>query len=107
MCSKEPSVYITMHPYLLIVLVLLSNASLIAAIVTACAGREHACEITDINLLKCWGDNTYGQLGMGDYVSRGTLPGQVPASFVLTPEIVADVVCGDAFTCIRGISGKV
>ena len=49
----------------------------------------------------------YGQLGMGDYLDRGSIPSQVPAQYVLTPEIAADIVCGEYFTCMRGISGKV
>lgn len=33
------------------------------------AGRQHACAILDDNTVKCWGDNTYGQLGTGDTIS--------------------------------------
>jgi alpha-tubulin suppressor-like RCC1 family protein len=32
-------------------------------------GREHACAILDNNTVKCWGANTYGQLGTGDTIS--------------------------------------
>ena len=30
------------------------------------AGSEYTCAITDLAQLKCWGKNTYGQLGTGD-----------------------------------------
>lgn len=39
-------------------------------------GMGHACGITDLGLLKCWGDNTYGQLGTGDVNSWGAGPGE-------------------------------
>jgi alpha-tubulin suppressor-like RCC1 family protein len=30
------------------------------------AGRAHVCAILDTNDVRCWGDNRYGQLGVGD-----------------------------------------
>lgn len=32
-------------------------------------GRQHACAILDNDSVKCWGANTYGQLGTGDTTS--------------------------------------
>lgn len=40
-------------------------------------GLGHACAYLDNDVVKCWGDNGYGQLGLGDVVSRGTRPGQM------------------------------
>ncbi len=34
-------------------------------------GGYHACAVLDDDRLKCWGRNTYGQLGLGDIVDRG------------------------------------
>ncbi len=35
------------------------------------AGDSHTCALLDNSAVKCWGDNTYGQLGQGDNNNRG------------------------------------
>lgn len=35
------------------------------------------CAVLDNDQLKCWGDNRYGQLGIGDKESRGDAPGEM------------------------------
>jgi hypothetical protein len=35
------------------------------------AGYQHTCAILDDKSVKCWGDNTYGQLGQNDAMSYG------------------------------------
>ena len=35
------------------------------------AGLYHTCVILDGGAVKCWGDNSFGQLGLGDMVNRG------------------------------------
>ena len=37
------------------------------------AGRAHACAILDTSDVRCWGDNTYGQLGAGDAGAHAVL----------------------------------
>jgi hypothetical protein len=37
----------------------------------------HTCAILDNNSTKCWGQNTYGQLGYGDTSNIGNSPGQM------------------------------
>lgn len=40
-------------------------------------GSEHSCAVLDNGALKCWGQNTYGQLGLGDTNDRGDAPGEM------------------------------
>ena len=40
------------------------------------SGRQ-TCALLDDGTVKCWGDNTYGQLGYGDIVTRGDEPGEM------------------------------
>lgn len=35
------------------------------------AGLEHSCALLDDSKMKCWGDNLFGQLGLGDTLDRG------------------------------------
>jgi hypothetical protein len=38
--------------------------------IAVAAGRLHTCAILDDQRVKCWGDNGYGQLGLGDTIPR-------------------------------------
>ena len=44
---------------------------------TLSCGRWHTCAILDDGTVKCWGSNSYGQLGLGDGVGRGAAAGQM------------------------------
>jgi alpha-tubulin suppressor-like RCC1 family protein len=43
-------------------------------------GRSNSCARFSGSSLKCWGDNTRGQLGLGDVLSRGASAGQMGAT---------------------------
>jgi alpha-tubulin suppressor-like RCC1 family protein len=39
--------------------------------VAIAAGRDHSCALLDNGTVKCWGDNSSGELGQGDTANRG------------------------------------
>ncbi len=41
------------------------------------AGTRHTCALLDDHSVKCWGDNSDGQLGLGDTETRGDQPGEM------------------------------
>ena len=41
------------------------------------AGDEHSCAVLDDGSVKCWGENGFGQLGVGDTAWRGDGPGEM------------------------------
>ena len=61
---------------------------------TTSAGYGHTCGIRTDRTLWCWGDNGYGQLGMGDYIHRWRAPTQIG-----TDTDWAHVESGGAYTC--------
>ena len=40
-------------------------------------GADHSCAILDDGSVKCWGDNSKGELGLGDSNDRGDAPGEM------------------------------
>lgn len=67
------------------------------------AGGDHTCALLDTNQVKCWGKATLGQLGLGDAVTRGVLPGQMgdslPTVSLGTGRSVRSVTTGNNHTC--------
>ncbi|MBJ80267.1 MAG: hypothetical protein CMH60_03020 [Myxococcales bacterium] len=68
------------------------------------AGEKFACALLNNGGVKCWGDNSAGQLGLGDNVSRGTDPADMgnnlPAIDFGTTSVVEDVCAGDKHACV-------
>jgi cysteine-rich repeat protein len=42
-------------------------------------GIESTCVLSSTGLVKCWGGNTHGQLGLGDISNRGDEPSELPS----------------------------
>ncbi|HEY6548914.1 MAG TPA: RCC1 domain-containing protein, partial [Vicinamibacteria bacterium] len=53
------------------------NLSSTRAIFGIAAGTSHTCGGIWNGTVKCWGLNTFGQLGVGDTVTRGDDPGEM------------------------------
>ncbi|MEI9939509.1 MAG: DUF4215 domain-containing protein [Pseudomonadota bacterium] len=49
------------------------------AAVQVATGYYHTCAILNDGTLKCWGDNSYGELGLGDTKTRGDTGGKLSA----------------------------
>ena len=69
--------------------------------VSVSAGGQHTCALLDDATLRCWGANSFGQLGLGDTVSRGrtadSMGDALPA--VDLPSGVVSVAAGGEHTC--------
>ena len=65
------------------------------------AGREHACGLWGHGVPFCWGDNGFGQLGLG--TPTGT-DSPVPAQ-VATDVLFDEIAAGEGHSCGRAVSG--
>ena len=67
--------------------------------VAVSAGEAHSCAILDNDDLKCWGDDDYGQLGLGSSIHTD-LPAPSPTAIDLgTGRTAVAVSAGKDFTC--------
>lgn len=74
------------------------------------AGSEHTCALLDDSSARCWGRNSFGQLGYGDVLRRGqdgTMGDALPAIDLGPDSDVEDLALGDASTCALLKSGAV
>ena len=65
-------------------------------------GSNHACAITALGVVKCWGDNTKGQLGDGSVTDRHT-----PAAVVGLGDSAVAIAAGSQHTCALTAAGGV
>ena len=76
------------------------------------AGFDHTCAIlASDSSVKCWGDNDYGQLGIGDKLSRGKWEGQM-GDFLPTVDLgsgrsAVSITAGVEHTCAILDNGSV
>ncbi|WP_434425695.1 DUF4215 domain-containing protein [Nannocystis pusilla] len=63
------------------------------------SGGAHSCAIMAQGQLRCWGNNTSGQLGYGHTNHLGDQPGEMPPPVVNVGGPVAQVGTGYVFTC--------
>lgn len=86
-----------------------------ASVVTVALGGLHTCVALDNGKVKCWGDNFWGQLGLGHMTSLGVgwLPRDIPTVVVDRDPTawVTDIVAGYEHTCAifdtSSLSGQV
>jgi alpha-tubulin suppressor-like RCC1 family protein len=68
------------------------------------AGLLNTCAVLDNDQVKCWGDNFYGNLGLGDVNPRGDGPGEMgnslPAVALGTGRSAKAVSIGQAHVCV-------
>jgi alpha-tubulin suppressor-like RCC1 family protein len=65
------------------------------AVTGVAAGASHTCALLASGAVKCWGDNSFGQLGTGDATALQT-PRSAPIALGASASAVA---AGAAFTC--------
>lgn len=81
-----------------------------AAAAALAAGTDHTCAILfGGGVVKCWGRNDEGQLGLGDRTNRGDGPDQMGDALpaVALGTAATAVAAGRAHTCARLASGAV
>lgn len=75
-------------------------------VTTVGLGDSTTCAVLDTGRLRCWGDNVWGQLGVGDTTSRGNTAGQNLPLVDLGGQNVIDVA-SDSHTCAILADGTV
>jgi alpha-tubulin suppressor-like RCC1 family protein len=75
------------------------------------AGSHHTCALLDYGAVKCWGDNGFGQLGLGDTDPRGDTPAgmgdALPAVYLGDGRRAVALMVGGDHTCALMDNGAV
>ncbi|HET8897407.1 MAG TPA: hypothetical protein VFN09_01305 [Rhodanobacteraceae bacterium] len=78
-------------------------AGLVSGVESIGTGESHTCVLTEAGGVKCWGNNSDGELGLGSTGSPVTTPADVPA---LATDVKA-ISVGNHHTCALLLSGGV
>ncbi len=73
-------------------------------VVALAAGANHTCALTDLGKIKCWGANSYGQVGTGSG-STSYVPAPVSPSG-LEDKTFFGISAERNYTCARDLGGK-
>lgn len=76
------------------------------AAVDVSVGSLHSCALLNSGDVKCWGDNAFGQLGLGHTEQLISEPGQYNLGLVKLPEEMVAISSGVIFTCGLAVSGN-
>lgn len=72
------------------------------------SGQNHACALSDLGAVKCWGQNDVGQLGVGDVAARGLTPESMgdalPFANLGENVIATDLACGRDHCCVTTVA---
>lgn len=70
-------------------------------------GQVHMCARSAAGAVRCWGGNTYGQLGRTGAANIGDQPGELPTMDVALGGAVAELAVGDLHNCVLMVDGAV
>jgi len=66
-------------------------------------GSAYSCFILDNGSVKCWGENSYGQLGLGDIINRGDNSSEMGENLTIVDlgsgRTATAIATGDSHTC--------
>ncbi|MBI3898788.1 MAG: Ig-like domain-containing protein [Gammaproteobacteria bacterium] len=72
-------------------------------VVKMALGGQSSCAVLDNGQIKCWGDNAWGALGLGDVTDRGDAPGEMgdnlPPVSLGAGRTVVDLIVGNNHKC--------
>jgi alpha-tubulin suppressor-like RCC1 family protein len=75
------------------------------------ANVSHTCALLENHTIRCWGNNFFGQLGLGDSENRGDDPNEMGNNLLSadlgSSQLAVAVAAGGAFTCALLQSGAV
>ena len=73
------------------------------------AGSLHTCALLDNGTVKCWGNNDYGQLGLGDRTARGSGSGDMGTGLAAVDlgASAIEISSGFQHSCALLVNGKV